>query len=461
MTIDEALGNDAKPQKRRINAEPRTGKFPKTDLRHWEARIHKPTRNRNERKDHAYNWAAFFQYRGRRMCLSLGTPNKAAAAAKARDIYLSLVAGGWERTLEICRPEMEKRSDLTVGEFLERVKQSADIDVVTLENYAKSLRRIVADSMGIESDNTRFDYRTGGHAEWLGKVHAVKLAKLTPEKIQKWKKGFLEKAKRDPVSQRRARVSVNSFLRQARSLFSEKKVLSHLGGIELPDPLPFARINFEQEPDKRYKKTFNVRALIQKASAELSGSEPEQFKIFLLAVGCGLRRKEIDLLEWDAFRWKEKVIRVEATEHHELKTEGSAADVAIESEVLKIFRGFRARATGSFVIESERPAKAVSYQYYRCQKHFDGLIAWLERHGVKAHKPLHTLRKEFGSEICMRHGIYAASRLLRHADIGTTSGYYVDSRARITASIGRLLKGARTSTDGKIIPIKSRARDAA
>jgi hypothetical protein len=98
------------------------------------------------------------------------------------------------------------------------------------DQYVDSL--YAADSMGIESDNTRFDYRTGGHAEWLGRVHPVKLAKLTPEKIQKWKKGFLEEAKRDPVSQRRARVSVNSFLRQARSLFSEKKVLSHLGGIE-------------------------------------------------------------------------------------------------------------------------------------------------------------------------------------------------------------------------------------
>src|SRR5258708_21601668 len=136
ITVDQALGNDAKLQKRRINAEPRTGKLPKTDLRHWEARIHKPTRNRNERKDHAYNWAAFFQYRGRRMCLSLGTPNKAAAAAKARDIYLSLVAGGLGHTLEICRPEMEKRGELTVVEFLERGKERADNHRRSLGNFA-------------------------------------------------------------------------------------------------------------------------------------------------------------------------------------------------------------------------------------------------------------------------------------------------------------------------------------
>src|SRR5258707_4717416 len=124
IPVDQALGNDPKLQTLRITADPRAGKFPKTDLRHWEARIHKPTRNRNERKDHAHNWAAFFQYRGRRMCLSLGTPNKAAAAARARDIYLSLVAGGLGHTLEIFRPLMEKLSDLTLGAIFGRVKQN-------------------------------------------------------------------------------------------------------------------------------------------------------------------------------------------------------------------------------------------------------------------------------------------------------------------------------------------------
>lgn len=128
----------------------------------------------------------------------------------------------------------------------------------------------------------------------------------------------------------------------------------------------------------------------------------------------------------------------------------------IEPELLKIFRGFQARATSEFVIESERPAKAVRWQYYRCQRHFDGLISWLEGQGVKSEKPLHTLRKEFGSEICAEHGICAASRLLRHSDIGTTSEYYVDNRARITASIGSLLKSGKQSD--KIIPINLAAQ---
>jgi hypothetical protein len=45
------------------------------------------------------------------------------------------------------------------------------------------------------------------------------------------------------LSQRQAKVNVNSFLRRARSLFSDK-ITRHLK-VELPDPLPFSDVAFE------------------------------------------------------------------------------------------------------------------------------------------------------------------------------------------------------------------------
>lgn len=45
------------------------------------------------------SWNAWVQYEGRRERFPLYTPNKAAAAAKARDIYLFLAANGWEAIL--------------------------------------------------------------------------------------------------------------------------------------------------------------------------------------------------------------------------------------------------------------------------------------------------------------------------------------------------------------------------
>jgi integrase len=82
----------------------------------------------------------------------------------------------------------------------------------------------------------------------------------------------------------------------------------------------------------------------------------------------------------------------------------------------------------------------VTYQYYRCQELFERLTIWLRENGVKDNKPLHVLRKEYGSQICAIHGIHAASRALRHADIRVTNEYYTDSRVRVTPEMGHLLK---------------------
>jgi integrase len=419
--------------------------FPKTDLRYWRETIHKPVFQQSGRKIEAKNWAASFQYRGERKTLSLGTDQKEAAASRARDIYVHLQANGWESTmanpkLASFRPEMAPKTDLTVGEFLELVREQSDLDEKTVKGYARALRRIVSELEGIDGGKEKFDYHSGGHAAWQERVDSVRLSRLTPERIQKWKKAFLARAKRDPISQRRAKVSVNSALRLARSLFSQKKVLRHLGNIELPEPLPFANLTFEKEPSLEYKSTIDVRELIGKAQEELAQSAPELFKAFLLAVMVGLRRKEIDLLEWSAFRWSDGSIAIEPTEFFAAKSEKSYGQVTVDPEIMEIFRGYRARATSDFVIESTRePKPGARYQYWRCEKEFDRLTRWLREKGIRAYKPLHTLRKEFGSLINAEHGVHAASQALRHADIRVTSKYYLDNRRRVTTGLGHLL----------------------
>ena len=72
----------------------------------------------------------------------------------------------------------------------------------------------------------------------------MKLALLTPARIQKWREAFLVRAGNDPVRQRAARVSVNTFLRGARSLFSPKYTTG-LETISLPATLPFAGVKVE------------------------------------------------------------------------------------------------------------------------------------------------------------------------------------------------------------------------
>ncbi len=116
----------------------------------------------------------------------------------------------------------------------------------------------------------------------------------------------------DPVRQRSARISANSFLRRAKSLFASS-VTKHLDKVSFPNPLPFDGVEFYKRASMRYQGSFDVFDLIEAAKKELAQPAPEQFKVFLLAVIAGLRRREIDTLEWNAFRWERGTIRIEPT----------------------------------------------------------------------------------------------------------------------------------------------------
>jgi integrase len=398
---------------------------PKTDVRYWSQRLFRPWYTRDGERFELDTYAIKIQIRGRRESFNLGTPNKAAAAARAREIYCYLSANGWEATAAKFKPKspVVLKTGATVGQFLEELGRKADLKPKTFESYCVAFRRIISDAFKVEGGTERFDYRTGGRDRWIEKVHAIPLAEVTPGRIAEWKRAFLARAGSSPIKQRTARTSVNSYLRQAKSLFA-RRLLKHIEGrLELPSVLPFEGVNFEKRQSMRYRSSFNVEALIARAQAELAGAWPEQFKIFLLATFAGLRRGEIDLLEWSSFRWEGGLIRIEATKWFHPKSEDSLGDVELDPEVLELFRGYHARAKGNFVIESRLPPRpGATFEHYRAQAHFEKLIQWLRANGVRSKTPLHSLRKEFGSQVCDREGIYAASRALRHANIAVTAG---------------------------------------
>jgi integrase len=262
-------------------------------------------------------------------------------------------------------------------------------------------------------------------------IDALKLSILTSSAVQKWKEAFLVRAGSDPVKQRAARVSVNTFIREARALFSVK-YLEQLDSILLPDPLPFTGVRLEKRSMPKYQSGFDVLELIRSAVGELAESEPECFKVFVLAVMAGLRRGEIDLLEWARFNWAAGTINVTPTEFFRTKSEDSVRSVWIPPQMVEVFRGYQARATGRFVIESRgRPIVGRYFNHYRCLTVFEKLLAWLRAKGVGGFKPLHALGGEFGSLIAQRFGIYAAKEALGHADIATTAGHYLEVKGSL------------------------------
>jgi hypothetical protein len=202
--------------------------FPKTDIRFWQTAVFRQGYTIDGQRRLTKHWYARVQFQGKRTFFSLGTPNKAAAAAKARDIFLFLALNGWTLTLAKYKhkPKSQAASattipEITVGSFLDAV-YSVSAKRSTIEGYATAFRKIVPDVFDLSDDLAKFDYRSGGREQWLAKVHAVELSKVTPTKIQEWKQSFLAAAGHDPIALRKARISVNTFLRRSRSLFSPK-----------------------------------------------------------------------------------------------------------------------------------------------------------------------------------------------------------------------------------------------
>ena len=415
----------------------------KSDVRYWAKRVYRHKRTARGQIFEDKHYSVSLAHDRRREQFSLATSNKLEAANKARAIHRVLVAQGWDAALEEFKNKdasaasdkhgrSARNDDATIGEFLSELRSLHASRAATIDDYATSLRRVAASIAGIPSGGRGGSADT--HRRWRERVDACKLSILTTANIQKWRERFVVAAGSDPVKQRAARVSANTFLREARSLFSPR----YLDGLELrlPESLPFRSVKLERRAMPRYQSSFDVFDLVRVATDELATSESEQFKAFVLAVCAGLRRAEIDKLEWARFNWGASSINIAPTEFFRTKSEDSQRSVWIAPEVLGIFKRYREQATSRFVLESAvRPTTGKSYAHYRCALTFDKLIAWLRSKGVTGEKPLHTLRKEFGSLIAQKFGIYAAQQMLGHSDITTTSQHYVEVKEKPMLSL--------------------------
>ena len=429
--INDDQGESTIPEKTAGKLPEDTAKrtFSKSDARYWmgAGRLF---------KDHGVaDYSCRFSVRGKRAQLCLGTSNQREAAKRAAELVALVTADGWEAGFALYRPEekREKPAQVTVGELIAAATQVSSARRQTLEGYAKALRLIVGQIRKIKGDG-KFDAHKGGSAKWRARVDAVLLDSVAPADVLAWRNKRIRDAEGDPLAKRRAVITTNSLIRNAKGLFGKKLLPFVAQSVTLPSPLTFDGVPLEKSPSLRYISRMDPYAILAKAKEELAEAEPEQFKVMILALVCGLRRAEIDNLLWRAFDFAGSSMRVESSEFHELKSEDSAGKMDLDTDTLALFHGYRAKKpTAVFVIESplkhDHKAKAGRY---RCNPVFNKLLAWLRKNGVDGHKPLHTLRKEIGSIIASEHGIFEASRYLRHADIHITSAFYADKRKTIT-----------------------------
>src|SRR5215469_18126511 len=247
----------------------------KSDMRYWQQAIFRPSYTWKGTKRNVGHWAVKVQHGGRRETIPLGTANKAAAANKAKELYLCLQSRGWDEALLKFKPKSHwsNSSITTVGDLLRAVVAVWSGNPKTISDYARAFRKIVSDSFEIDGGTSKFDYRSGGRDAWVKRVDRIKLRDLTPDKVQKWKVNFLKRAGSNPIKKRAASISVNSLLRQAKSLFAPA-VLKFIK-LEIPCS-PFEGVAFEPRRSMRYKSSIDVDSLIPAAQKELP---QELFKI--------------------------------------------------------------------------------------------------------------------------------------------------------------------------------------
>jgi integrase len=407
---------------------------------YWAQRIFKETYpGPDGKRIECQEWTARIMHAGERRRVTLGTNSKQEAAAKAAAIFKAVRSKGWDTGLAETLPGHAERRQAgtapTVGEFITAALAAADASPRSLRNYAVCMRKIVGDAFNIKGDARRYDYRHGGRSAYVEKIDAIKLDKLTPALVQAALNARIAAARGNPLAEQRSRMTAASTLRQAKALFSPDVKVPFA-----PLPNPFLGVKIKVGTPRKYASTIDAAALLRAGRDELAESDPEAYKALLLALGAGLRKSEIDNLQWQQIDSAAGIIRIQTTATFHAKTDSSEGDVFVDPGLIAALDAYRSKATSLYVLESPLPAKPESrVAYYRAAASFNRLQPWLRKHGVLARKPLHELRKEFGSVVASAGGIHVASRQLRHASISTTAAFYADHRNRVAVPVGAML----------------------
>ena len=278
---------------------------------YWLPRLFRPTYRRNGQTLEVAEWYCQIQSGGRREKVALATNTKEEAARLAARLFKTVSAKGWQAALEELLPGRAQRSQSaespTVGEFLDAVKEKAGLKPATFNSYAVCLRWIVAHAFKLKADASRFDYVSGGHAAWKKRIDSKRLEALTPDLVETALARHVAQFASNPLKQQKARRSAASFARQARSLFAPD-VLKVLPFANVPNP--FAGLKVEGARPSRYVSQIDAGELLRKGREELAATDGEAYKALLLALGAGLRKSEIDNLQWQQIDAGKSVIRI-------------------------------------------------------------------------------------------------------------------------------------------------------
>ena len=315
--------------------------------------------------------------------------------------------------------------NLTVGFMIGRfLEVTSHLSPVTRRNNTQALRHLAAGVMGLPK--LGINQTKQQQTDWRTKVEAFPVNDFTVVGIDRFRQKELRECGNDHKRRGSTSTTLNSYLRAAKGVFT-KKLLPHYADLILPDPLPFCVIAPLPEPSHRYSSKIHAANLVATAKKTLKKFDAEAWIAFLLVFGAGLRREEVDKLQWEQVDLEEARIHIRTTEFFRPKAKNSEAWVDLSSQVVKELAAYRVRNPESrFVL----PGRAIGGKI-RCLKVFRRLMNWLKLQGVKDRTPLHTLRKEAGSLVFKEGGsIDRTAEFLRN-DPRVAREHYIGRKERI------------------------------
>ncbi len=357
------------------------------------------------------SWRIVFMFDGRFVRKGLKTADVRLAEERAIKLFIKpAMCGDWEKIFPPPKPEAEKRF-ATIQEVMDCYEASAhlllDVSVPSVSANLGQLRLVVGSALGIAPE----------------KVGALSTSVLTLDLAVNFQRKFCAQRqyRTDRLAENRGRVSANSKLRQARSVFSKlarTKRLYESAGLRLPDLAGFSTCPLLEEL-KVDDYPMPAEALLHtlwSASAQLKAEQPAVWMVWHLANATGLRKSELCAMRWRWFAAGRVQVLFEEDFIPKSKRERS---IPVRPDVEQIAREHAMAhgwpcGTGDHVLPGTKTDR---------EDLFRKIAAWMKANGWTRRQKAHELRKVFASVVCAQNDPYAAQLALGHQQLTTTQRY--------------------------------------
>jgi hypothetical protein len=359
--------------------------------------LHRPPPGRND-------WHVRFtppSVDGTRRVVFRSTGTKEIAAAKR--IAAQIIESFWTDSGRGAEPLKLRNDNATIGQLITRYELNAAQRPSTIRSNARSLRMIVKTVHGGDPDQKP-------------------TALLTANLIREFEKRQIERVeKRATATTRsklieRVRTSTASYVRQARSIISLRK-MKFYEGMKLPDLIGF-RGETVESPHRSLPRPLDMEALtaMNAAAPALSKSDPGAYVAHLLFSRVGLRNIEIvnARVHWIS----DESIGIVNRPEEDFFSKGCEGWVPIAPDVLKEILGFQPLCTEGYLVPGANRTERHDAVYRRHSK-------WVAQWIKDRTKTSYELRRYAGSRLLdMGATVFEVRDFLRHRDVQTTQIWY-------------------------------------